>query len=104
MASVFDEKCREKEKRCIKQEKANPTIQQVTVNLYNKFLSHDTHCLCYSVNLIKTLYHISSTKKYREKEGKTIWKNIYKKAGYQLGDATSQFQFIYEILTFYFEQ
>ena len=47
---------------------------------------------------------MSLTKKYREKAVKTIWKNIYKKAGSQSGDATSQFQFLYEILTFYFEQ
>ena len=54
MASVFDEKYREKEKGELNRRKPvlNPTIQQVTVNLYNKFLSHDTHCLCYSVNLI----------------------------------------------------
>ena len=76
MASVFDEKCREKEKEVLNMRKPvlNPTIQQVTVNLYNKFLSHDTHCLCYSV--IWALYHIYSTKKYWKKEGKNIWKNI----------------------------
>ena len=64
MASSFDEKCREKEKAELNRRKPdlNPTKQQVTVNLYNKFLSHDTHCLCYSVNLIWALYHISLTK------------------------------------------
>ena len=60
----------------------NPTIQQVSVKLCNKFLKIN--------NKYKFLKH--------------IWKNIQKKAGSQSGDETSQFQFIYEILTFYFEQ
>ena len=42
--------------------------------------------------------------KCREKEGENIWKNIQKKACSQSGDATSQCQFIYKILTFFFEQ
>ena len=54
MASIFDEKCREKEKSKLNRRKPvlNPTIQQITVNLYDKFLSHDTHCISYSVYLI----------------------------------------------------
>ena len=73
-------KCGEIEKGVLNRRKPdlNLTIQQVTVNLYNKFLFHDTHCLCYSVNLILALYHISSTKKYREKERKNICIYIYK--------------------------
>ena len=45
MAIIFDKKCREKEKGI---NPINPTIQQVTVNVHNKFLSH----FCYSVYLI----------------------------------------------------
>ena len=43
-------------------------------------------------------------KNIERKKVKNTWKNIQKKAGSQSGDATSQFQFIYEILTVYFEQ
>ena len=49
MTGIFDEKCREKEKGS---NPINPIIQQVIVNLQNKFRSLDTHCLCYSVYLI----------------------------------------------------
>ena len=71
MANIFDEKCGEKEKGVSNRRKPvlNPTIQQVTVNLYNKFLSHDTHCLCYSVYL-NELSIIYLRRKCRAKEGK----------------------------------
>ena len=79
-----------------------PTIQLVTVNLYNKFLSHDTHSLCYSVFLIR-VYGDILDEKCGEKEGSNTWKNIPEKAGSQSHNATSHCQFTYKILTFYLE-
>ena len=55
------------------------------------------------------LYHIvmeiSWTKNVeRKKEGINTWKNIPEKAGSQSHNATSHYQFIYKILTFYLER
>ena len=58
MASVFDEKCTEKEKGVLNMRKPvlNPTIQQVTVNLYNKLLSNNTECLILFYNMSSLSY------------------------------------------------
>ena len=71
MASVFDKKCREKEKGILNRRKPvlNPTIQQATVNLYN-ILS-----LLFCKPNMSFLSYIFGEKTLRERS-ENIWKNI----------------------------
>ena len=103
MAGILDENVERKKKGAINRRKPflNPTVLQVTVNLYDRI--HIVFVILYTKYKLYS-HGDSFGEKCREKEWINTWKNIPEKAGSQLHNATSHCQFIYEILTFYIEQ
>ena len=83
MASIFDEKCREKEKKQGNTNRRmsifNPTSQLAVVNLYTKF----------EVSILNGCKDIFDEKSGEKEKRTNIRKNKYEKAHFQFHDTTT---------------